>query len=54
MTNQTCTFCENPSNILSLNTCCKGCSKLEDSLDPVIQEIKRIAMASEHGGVMYT
>ena len=54
MTAQTCTFCQNPDSILSLETCCTGCSRLKDSPDPQIQELKKIAMNSEHGGVWYS
>lgn len=29
---QTCTHCENPDSILTKDTCCTGCSKLDESL----------------------
>ena len=48
---QTCNFCLNPENTLSLETCCTQCIKLKDSPDPVIQTAKKMAMASEFGGI---
>lgn len=28
--NQICSYCENPESIISIETCCSGCSKLQE------------------------
>lgn len=36
MKNQTCNFCENPESIITKETCCTGCSKLDEKVFSLI------------------
>ena len=46
---QTCRFCENPESILTKETCCSGCSKIDDPYaknDPFGSELKEMIKES--------